>query len=554
MNQVEVIEPTRARGQQNFNQNQKRKVAAYCRVSTDSDEQLGSYKSQKTHYENMIANNENWELVDIYSDFAKSGTGTKNRPEFLRMISDAENGLIDLIITKSISRFARNTLDTVGYARSLKQKGIEILFESENIKTLSSESESMLAILSSVAQSESESVSKNTKAGLKMKAKQGKVIGFSSCVGYRFNTETKKIEIEEKMAEVVRLIFDLYTGGLGTYQISKELKRREIKTLKGKDNWSTSTISDILKNEKYVGDLLTGKTYTLDAISKKRCQNLGEEAMFLVKDNHEPIVSREVFEKAQEILSKRVKNENKQDKKYSMEYPFSSIMTCQYCGNSYIRCNRKIKAGYVKTWKCKTVVKKSKACCPYSKNFDEKVLEDIFIKVFNSWSNKSNDLIVEFLGNLENSQDYKDYQKSMKILKEDIKKLKNNKNKLVDLLLEEKIDKDEYDRRFIEIESKETTLQNQLKEIEETSEVGNNLQTKLKKIKKVFENNQKMETFDADIFKEIVERVEIGGFDSDGNPKPHTINFILKSGTQVYVNPKAELHHTDQTRRSGGFS
>lgn len=193
---------------------QKLRVAAYCRVSTDSDEQLNSYNSQVTHYTDLIHKNEAWEFVNVYADFGISGTQTKKRTEFQRMIKDAKNGLIDMIITKSISRFARNTIDTLEHVRDLKENGVAVTFEKENINTLTSNGELLLTILSSLAQGESESISQNTKMGLKMKAKQGEMIGFNSCMGYVYDTETGKLILNEEEAETVKFIFKFMWKGL----------------------------------------------------------------------------------------------------------------------------------------------------------------------------------------------------------------------------------------------------------------------------------------------------------------------------------------------------
>lgn len=206
------------------------RVAAYCRVSTDSDEQMNSYQSQVEHYKNLINQNPEWVFVDIYADAGISGTQSDNRDDFQRMINDATSGLIDIVIAKGISRFARNTVDTLEYVRLLKNYNIAVIFEKENINTLTMNGEMLLTILSSLAQQESESLSANVKMGLKMKMKRGELVGFQGCLGYDYDKETKSIFINEEEAVIVRYIFDRYTSGVGCFVIAKELTAIGAKT------------------------------------------------------------------------------------------------------------------------------------------------------------------------------------------------------------------------------------------------------------------------------------------------------------------------------------
>ncbi|WP_252863418.1 recombinase family protein [Paenibacillus riograndensis] len=206
------------------------------------------------------------------------------------------NGKIDMVITKSISRFARNTLDTLKYVRMLKEQNVAVFFEDENINTMTMDGELLLVILSSVAQQEVENISSNVKKGLKMKMKRGELVGFQSCLGYDYDVQTKKISVNEKEAEIVRYIFERYMAGYGAHMIAKELTAAGHKTRAGRSNWLDSAILGIVKNEKYKGDLLQGKTFTVDPISKRRLENYGEEDQFYIRNHHEAIVSEEVFE------------------------------------------------------------------------------------------------------------------------------------------------------------------------------------------------------------------------------------------------------------------
>lgn len=259
------------------------RVAAYCRVSTDSEDQLNSYKSQVQHYTDLIKSKSEWDLAGIYADEAITGTQVTKREDFQRLINDCMNGDVDMIITKSISRFARNTLDTLKYVRMLKEKGIAVFFEEENINTLTMDGELLLVILSSVAQQEVENISANVKKGLKMKMQRGELVGFQGCLGYDYHPEDKSISINEEEAEIVRYIFRRYIEGAGGSVIAQELENLGYKTKRGSTRWAETTVIGIIKNEKYKGDILMGKTFTLDPISKRRLDNFGEEDQFYMK-------------------------------------------------------------------------------------------------------------------------------------------------------------------------------------------------------------------------------------------------------------------------------
>lgn len=307
MAQVEIIAANLTKNVVNSVKKEIKRVCAYARVSTDSEEQLTSYSSQIKHYSEKIKSNPDWEFVRVYADEGISGTQVKKRTEFKRMIDDALNGKIDMIIAKSISRFARNTLDTLKYVRLLREHKVDVYFEKENIHTLDLDSEMFLTLYSAFAQAESESTSMNVKMGLNAKMKRGEPVGNQNCYGYIWNSQTKELEINEEQAEVVRLIFDLYTKGIGGRTIAHKLNEKNIPTYFGK-KWSQSSVSRVIKNEKYVGDLLGQKYYVVDPLTHKRSLNYGEKEKYYVKDHHKGIIDRDTWDKAQEILNKRNNN------------------------------------------------------------------------------------------------------------------------------------------------------------------------------------------------------------------------------------------------------
>ena len=270
-------------------------MAAYCRVSTAEEEQQNSYQVQIAYYTDLINRKKEWSLVGIFADEGISGTQTKNRTEFKRMIRMCKNKKIDLVITKSISRFARNTVDCLEYVRQLKDLGIGVIFEKENINTLTMTSEFMIALYGSFAQAESESISKNVSWGKEKAYREGKVqFQYQNLLGYRKGTDGKP-EIVPEEAETIKLIYKLFLDGYSMTNIKKALENKGILTAKGKKVWNESLISSILKNEKYVGDALLQKTFTVDCITHKVVRNHGERPMYLVTDHHAPIIDRDTY-------------------------------------------------------------------------------------------------------------------------------------------------------------------------------------------------------------------------------------------------------------------
>ena len=421
----------------------KIRVAPYARVSTDSDEQKNSYESQKKYYQELVSNKPEWELVDIYADEAISGTQVYKRTDFMRMINGAMEGKIDMIITKSISRFARNTLDTLSYVRQLKDKGVAVFFEKENINTLTMNGELLLVILSSLAQQESESIGGNIKLGLKMKMSRGKMVGFNRCLGYSYDKNTKEISIVPEEAEIVRYIFKRYIDGIGTYALAKELTRKGFKNAKGEVKWQDGSVACILKNEKYKGDLLQGKSFTVDSISHKRLSNKGESDKFYLENHHEPIVSRKIWDKAESIRKSRNRiigiEDNRRTK--SRQHSFSCMIECAYCSSHFIRRTWHSSSKNEKhVWSCIKRTNTGRKYCPKSESIDEKTLEKCFVEVYNTLLDNNKEIIdnltntiqkivlEEFDNNLIDSK-----TKEIKIIEKKI-------SSLLDLGLESKIE------------------------------------------------------------------------------------------------------------------
>ncbi len=282
-----------------------KKAAVYCRVSTEKTDQINSLQSQKKFFTDYISKSDNIELYKIYCDEGKTGTTVSGRKEFMKMINEGLKGEYDIILTKEISRFARNTLDSIKYTRILKSKGIGIYFINDGIYTLENDSELRLAILSSIAQEESRKTSERVRFGQKISMEKGVVFG-RSLLGY--DVKNGEMHINEEGAKIVRLIFSMAKQGMGSYKISKKLMEMEIPSFSGNNIWHNSMIHKILRNEKYTGDLVQQKTYTTDYLNHNRKYNKGEREFIIVRNHHEPIIDRETFLKVQKMLDKRKKS------------------------------------------------------------------------------------------------------------------------------------------------------------------------------------------------------------------------------------------------------
>lgn len=326
------------------------RVAAYCRVSTDQNDQVNSFENQQRYFKEYIERNPEWELVQIYADEGISGTNTKKRKEFNRMIAAAKANQIDLIITKEVSRFARNTVDTLQNTRELKKKGVCVLFMNDNINTKESDAELRLSIMASIAQEESRKTSERVKWGQKRRMEQGVVFG-RDLLGY--DVRGGKLHINERGAQIVRLIFHKFVEEQkGTHVIARELREAGIETFHYMKTWSNTVILRVVRNEKYCGDLVQKKTFTPDYLSHEKKYNRGQEEFVVLRDHHEPIISRELFERAQRELERR-SGHPEQKARYSNRYPLSGKITCGGCGSQFVSRAKKRKDGsQYQAWRC----------------------------------------------------------------------------------------------------------------------------------------------------------------------------------------------------------
>lgn len=369
---------------------QKKRMAAYCRVSTEMLEQISSYEAQVNYYTGYINSHPDYDMAGIYADEGITGTNTKRREQFNKMIEDCKNGKIDMIITKSISRFARNTLDCLNYVRLLKDLGIGVIFEKENINTLDSKGEVLLSILSSLAQDESRSISENCTWGIRRRFEQGRIIvNHVKFLGYD-KDDKGNLTVNEEQAKIVRRIYTEFLEGKGANRIAKDLETGGVLNWNGKTKWYESSIRKMLSNEKYKGDALLQKTYTVDFLSKKRMNNDGQVPQYYVEDSHPAIIDKDVW-KAVQLEIERRKAFAAEHGLQKIEYattknPFAGRVICANCGKAYGRKVWNSTDDRLRriVWRCngRYPVKGEKGC--KSRHIDEWVLYKAFINTFNA--------------------------------------------------------------------------------------------------------------------------------------------------------------------------
>lgn len=384
---------------------QKIRVAAYCRVSTDSEEQETSYEAQVSHYTEYIKSKPEWQMVEVYADDGISGTNTAKRDEFNRMIADCEAGKIDLILTKSISRFSRNTLDCLKYTRKLKALNIAVFFEKENINTMDSKGEVLLTIMASLAQQESESLSANVRMGIQYRNQQGKVqINHNWFLGYTKDAEGNLV-IDPEQAEVVRRIYREYLEGASFLQIKRSLEADGIPNGAGHLKWHESNIHQILTNEKYIGDALLQKTYTVSILDKKRAANNGEMPKYYVEGSHEAIIDKDVFMKVKAEIARRANlNPDGKRRVYSSKYALSGMVFCGHCGDIYRRVKWNNRGCKSTVWRCVSRVLKKDVDfdCP-ARTVKEEVLQGAIVTAVNDAYARKSTVIGVLRENIEST-------------------------------------------------------------------------------------------------------------------------------------------------------
>lgn len=369
------------------------RVAAYCRVSSDSTDQEHSFAAQVKYYTELIGRNPNWILADIYSDEGISGTSTGKREDFNRLIADCKRGKIDRVLTKSVSRFARNTVDCLNAVRTLSAAGVSILFEKEQIDTAKMSGEILLAMTGTQAQDESISISGNMRWSYEKRMKAGRYICCRTPYGYDFADGT--LTINEREAETVRDIFGMFLSGMGKQRIAATLNDRQVPRRYGAEKWYNFTIDYILRNERYIGDALLQKNYTTDAFPYKKVKNNGERSMYYVENSHPPIISKEDFEAVKELLEKRKHKSHKS----KTSCPLSKLLVCSECGHTYRRVSNN---GAVPYWVCAYRISGNSNCKPI--RVDEEDVYAALLRMVNILRKHCDDILKPMIAALEQAQ------------------------------------------------------------------------------------------------------------------------------------------------------
>lgn len=512
---ITVMSPPKAMTVDKEKYHQKR-VAAYCRVSTDSEEQLTSYTTQKKVYTEMIAARPDWELAGIYADEGISGTRADKRPQFQKMIEDCFAGKIDYIVTKSVSRFARNTVDCLEHVRILKNRGIGIFFEEQNIDTLSIDSELYLVIYAGFAQSESESMSKNITWAYRKRFEDGKVLmQYKSMLGYRKGADGEP-EIVPEEAKIVTRIFDMFLSGQTVRAISEQLRSEKIH-IPGKNfSFSHVMVYNILRNEKYCGDSILQKTITVDCISKTRRDNMGEAPMYYVQNSHPAIISRETYHMTQAEIARRKTLAPASEKKavtvagkYS-KFALSEVLVCGECGSRYRRVTW-TSGGKRVVWRCSNRLENGKKYCKMSLTVKEESLHAAIVRAINKF----------------NSQDHAAYLALMKAtigealgiqaetaeideLKRRIDALNQKMVSIIQKAARDGEDIEEHESEFKEMAESIALFKQRISVLEQAKSTDAEMSERMAKIQEIIDERQAhQDVYDDSIVRQMIECIKV---------------------------------------------
>ena len=512
----------------------KKKVAAYCRVSTDSSDQANSFESQQRYFRQYIEHNPDWELFEVFADEGISGTNTKKRKEFNRMIDSAKNGDFNLIITKEISRFARNTLDSIFYTRELKKYGVGVIFMNDGINTLDGDAELRLAIMSSIAQEESRKTSERVKWGQKRQMEQGVVFG-RSMLGY--DVKDGKMTINEEGAEIVRLIFHKFANeGKGTHVIARELAEAGIHPMRVKE-WSNTVILRVIRNEKYCGDLVQKKTYTPDFLSHEKKYNRGQEEFVIIKDHHEPIVFRELFEKANRILDEKSLSQ-KGKAKYSNRYIFSGKIKCGKCGSSFVARYKTRKDGSrYKAWRCYQSAKHGRKGCSCESIRNEDVIYIMYLVCRQLKYNRRK--IINNLTNAIESVLMAEWNKtSTDELTAEIEELTRKRTELIELYTSGDISKEEFTELRQKYSDRIEKIRAMQKGIESQQSMLDKRQELMEDIKKSIDELINGVQYEDEFYGRILDKIVVNDknhIDVYLNMLPYKWSYAVSSGAEMAI-------------------
>lgn len=494
---------------------QRLRVAPYCRVSTSSEEQLDSYQAQIEYYTEKIAAQQEWTMVDMFADEGKTATSTKKRKDFLRMIKACEKGKVDLIITKSVSRFCRNTLDGLDYVRRLKRMGVGVFFEKENVNTLYMDNEMILTFMMSQAQAESESMSGNIRWGHRKNFKDGKVyFHYAGFLGYR-RGENNLPEIDPEEAEIVRRIFSRYLIGHSVAKIIADLEADGIKTARGHKKWNDGVIRGMLQNEKYMGDALLQKTYIADLFTRQTKKNTGELPQYYVENSHPAIIDRLTFQRVQEEMARRssLKKVSAAAKtelaKYSGKYVLTELLSCGNCGSPYRRVTWTRPEGKKIVWRCINRLENGKKFCKDAPTLEESRIHTAVVSAMNEmFSQKSLKAILQ--DSIRTALLPKNGETSLAAIDSRLSQLREQQYRLLQLAAAVGADSTQYDeelkkvsREFSALVAKRSELEKNRQDTEQADERAEQLAAELEAV------DTGITTFDEVTVRQLISAITV---------------------------------------------
>ena len=508
------------------------RVVAYCRVSTKQEEQLNSYETQVKHYTEKIRGEPKWKLVEIFADKGITGTSVKNRDEFNKMIRLCKKKKVDMIITKSISRFARNTLDCLKYTRLLKSLGVDVFFEEQGIHSMDSGAEFYITIYGSIAQSESENISANVKFGKAQSAREGNAtFHYKNFLGYRKGADGKP-EIEPEGAETVKMIYDIFLGGDSLMKVAEKLDSAGRPTPSGRGKWSSSTVRSILSNEKYAGDVIINKTYTEDCLSKKIRVNNGERQKFYIENNHSAIIDKTTFARVQEELAKRIgKAKVKQVGtkteigKYSGKYALTDLLICGECNTPYRRCTWTSHGRKKIVWRCINRLDFGKKYCHDSPSVEESAIQSAIMSAISKVANENVDVLKTLQRHIEIGIGTGDDNGEEVELQAQIAKIDDEFQAMLNAISSENAG--EFDEEKAQrLMARKNELQRRMTEINEQKRNSENAKNRVEEIGCIMEvlKNHTLK-YDDRLVRQIIESVII--------ESKEKIRVVLKNGLEI---------------------
>lgn len=501
------------------------RVAAYCRVSTDEEEQANSYATQVKYYTDYISSNPDWELVGIFADEGISGTGTAKRGEFNKMIRMARKHKIDMILCKSISRFARNTVDCLDYVRELKGLGVNVKFEKENIETISASSEFAISLYASFAQAESESISKNVTWGIEKSFQSGKVrYQMRNTLGFRM--KDGKPVIEESEAETVRFIFRMFADGHSMGEIATMLTERKIPRRNGNTSWNRANVNLILRNEKYVGDAILQKSFTVDCLTHERKKNTGEKTKYYLRDCHDAIIDRDTWDRVHLELARRSAEMKGRHagKKYTKSYCLSDLLTCPYCGGHYKRTIWKLTDRSVGVWRCGTRIDHGKKFCSHGVSIHEDRLHRAVLAIVNDMIDDPERVETAIIDTMEKFRtEISEIDAEIEKTNAEIEGICKRRDDILEVITGEAFE--HFKKELKGMNGRELAGKEKLEQLQIRKEA---VQLGVKKIvtaRELFVNMMPMTEFDNSMIPKLVERIDVV------NKK--TIRVVFRGGVEV---------------------